>query len=71
MSVLLVLIGCSVLVAAGFLAAFLWAVRSGQYDDRHTPAVRMLFDDEQPGDRMAPRKSPAPSIIQPTSTILR
>jgi cbb3-type cytochrome oxidase maturation protein len=47
-SVIVVLIGFSVLVAGGFLAGFLWAVRSGQYDDRHTPAVRMLFDDEVP-----------------------
>ncbi len=49
MSVIVVLIGFSLLVAGGFLAAFLWAVRSGQYDDRHTPSVRMLFDDERPG----------------------
>jgi cbb3-type cytochrome oxidase maturation protein len=49
MSVIAVLIGFSVLVAAGFLAGFLWAVRSGQYDDRHTPAVRMLFDDAPRG----------------------
>jgi cbb3-type cytochrome oxidase maturation protein len=48
MSVIVVLIGFSVLVAGGFLAAFLWAVRSGQYDDRHTPSVRMLFDDDRP-----------------------
>lgn len=50
MSVIVVLIGFSVLVAGGFLVGFLWAVRSGQYDDRHTPAVRMLFDDERPRD---------------------
>ena len=47
MSVIVVLIGFSVLVALGFLVGFLWAVRSGQYDDRHTPAVRMLFDDDE------------------------
>ena len=47
MSVIVVLIGFSVLVALGFLVGFLWAVRSGQYDDRHTPAVRMLFDDNE------------------------
>jgi cbb3-type cytochrome oxidase maturation protein len=33
------------LVAACFLAAFLWAVKSGQYDDPDTPAMRILFDD--------------------------
>ncbi|MBF8962418.1 cbb3-type cytochrome oxidase assembly protein CcoS [Pontibacter sp. FD36] len=46
MYIIFVLIAVSVLVAAGFLAAFLWAVRSGQYDDDYTPAVRMLFENE-------------------------
>ncbi len=46
MSVIVILIFFSVLVAGGFLIAFLWAVRSGQYDDRYTPSVRILFDDE-------------------------
>jgi cbb3-type cytochrome oxidase maturation protein len=45
-----VLLGFSMLVAGGFLAAFLWAVRSGQYTDRHTPSMRILFDDD-PKDR--------------------
>ena len=45
MSVIAVLIGCSLLVAIGFLIAFLWAVKSGQYDDKYTPAVRILFED--------------------------
>jgi len=48
MSVIAVLIGCSILVAAGFLAAFLWAVRTGQYDDKYTPSMRILFDDAAP-----------------------
>jgi cbb3-type cytochrome oxidase maturation protein len=46
MSVVAVLIGFSLLVASGFLVAFLWAVKSGQYDDKHTPAIRMLMDDK-------------------------
>jgi len=45
LSALFVLIGISILVAGGFLTAFLWSVRSGQYDDDYTPSVRMLFDD--------------------------
>jgi cbb3-type cytochrome oxidase maturation protein len=44
-SVLIVLIFFSILVAGGFLAAFLWSVKTGQYDDDYTPSVRMLFDD--------------------------
>ena len=34
------------LVALFFLFAFIWSVKSGQYDDRYTPSIRMLFDDE-------------------------
>jgi len=45
MSVILVLIIASLSVAIGFLAAFIWAVKSGQYDDNYTPSIRMLFDD--------------------------
>jgi len=47
MSVIIVLILISVLVAGGFLAAFLWAVRSGQYDDTFSPSVRILFEDKK------------------------
>ena len=46
MSVILVLIGFSLLVAGGFLIAYLWAVKTGQYDDKYTPSVRILFDDK-------------------------
>ncbi|MCF8374336.1 MAG: cbb3-type cytochrome oxidase assembly protein CcoS [Bacteroidales bacterium] len=46
MDILFVLIIISLVVASGFLVAFLWAVRSGQFDDDYTPSVRMLHDDE-------------------------
>lgn len=49
MSVVVLLIVAGGLVAAGFLAAFAWAVLSGQYDDTCTPAVRMLLDDRPDG----------------------
>lgn len=45
MSVMFILIGCSFLLAVGFLAAFIWSVKSGQLDDDYTPSVRILFDD--------------------------
>jgi cbb3-type cytochrome oxidase maturation protein len=45
-SAIYLLIGISLLVAIGFLCAFLWAVRKEQFDDDYTPSVRMLFDDE-------------------------
>jgi cbb3-type cytochrome oxidase maturation protein len=43
--VIVLLIGVSLLIAVGFLVAFLIAVRQGQYKDTHTPAIRVLFDD--------------------------
>jgi len=46
MEVLFLIIAISIVAAAGFLVAFLWAVRSGQYDDDQTPAMRMLFEDK-------------------------
>ncbi len=46
MSVFIILIITSVLVAGGFLAAFLWSVKSGQMDDDYTPSIRILFEDE-------------------------
>lgn len=45
MGALFILIAISIVVAGGFLIAFLWSVKSGQYDDDFTPSVRMLFDD--------------------------
>jgi len=46
MYIIFLMIAVSITVAGLFLGAFLWAVRSGQYDDDYTPAVRMLFDNE-------------------------
>jgi cbb3-type cytochrome oxidase maturation protein len=43
-SVIYLLIIFSLLIAGGFLIAFLWAVRSGQFDDKYTPSVRILMD---------------------------
>lgn len=45
MSVLVLLIAAGGAVAGGFLAAFAWAVRAGQFDDTATPPVRILLDD--------------------------
>lgn len=47
MSVIIVLIVASVLVALLFLIGFIWAVKSGQYDDTYSPSVRILFEDKE------------------------
>jgi cbb3-type cytochrome oxidase maturation protein len=53
MSVILILLATSILVAIGFLFAFLWSVNDGQYDDEYAPSVRILFDDEQPKESVS------------------
>jgi cbb3-type cytochrome oxidase maturation protein len=45
MSVILLLIAASLAMALLFLGCFVWSVRSGQYEDTSTPALRMLADD--------------------------
>jgi cbb3-type cytochrome oxidase maturation protein len=49
MSVIVLLIIAGGLVAAGFVVAFAWAVRSGQFDDITSAAIRMLFDEDHHG----------------------
>ncbi|MFI4861382.1 MAG: cbb3-type cytochrome oxidase assembly protein CcoS [Phycisphaerales bacterium JB063] len=69
MSVLYLVIPIALVLAGAGLAAFLWAVRKGQFDDLDTPAVRMLFDDEEDpglGERnptQADRKPPDDATI--------
>ncbi|MCK9414672.1 MAG: cbb3-type cytochrome oxidase assembly protein CcoS [Prolixibacteraceae bacterium] len=46
MNILFILIGVSLFAALIFLAMFIWAVKTGQYDDNYTPSIRILFDDE-------------------------
>jgi len=46
MSIIYLMIIVSLIIALVFLFLFLKTVKSGQYDDLHSPAVRMLFEDE-------------------------
>jgi cbb3-type cytochrome oxidase maturation protein len=56
MSVLIVLVIVSVIVAGGFLIAFIWSVKKGQYDDDYAPSVRILFDDTVSTENKNPKK---------------
>jgi cbb3-type cytochrome oxidase maturation protein len=62
MSVILVLVTFSVLLAGGFLAAFFWSVRNGQYDDTYSSSVRILFDDDKPAEKPEAPKPSAPPM---------
>jgi len=46
MAVLYVVIPLALLLGVGFLVAFLWANRTGQFDDLEGPAIRAVFDDD-------------------------
>ncbi|MCL4149112.1 UNVERIFIED_CONTAM: hypothetical protein GTU68_064199 [Idotea baltica] len=46
MNVLVVLIPISLILGAAGLAAFIWTVRSDQYDDDSGNAARILLDDD-------------------------
>ncbi|MEP7372757.1 MAG: cbb3-type cytochrome oxidase assembly protein CcoS [Chitinophagaceae bacterium] len=46
MSVIIILLIASISVAALFLVAFLWGVKTGQFEDNYSPSSRILFDDE-------------------------
>jgi cbb3-type cytochrome oxidase maturation protein len=46
MSVIIILLITSISVAALFLVAFLWSVKTGQFEDDFSPASRILFDNK-------------------------
>ncbi|MDE0524213.1 MAG: cbb3-type cytochrome oxidase assembly protein CcoS [Boseongicola sp.] len=48
MNVLVILIPCSLILGLGALVAFVWTVRSGQYDDPEGDSARILMDDDEP-----------------------
>lgn len=56
MIVIFLLIPLSVVIAACFLGAFIWAVRSGQYEDTCTPSLRLLLEEKR---KAAALSSPA------------
>ncbi|MGH7972484.1 MAG: cbb3-type cytochrome oxidase assembly protein CcoS [Limisphaerales bacterium] len=56
MSVILILILASLGLATAFLAGFIWAVKSGQFEDTYTPSMRILTDEE-------PAKTPSPAAL--------
>ena len=48
MLVVFLLIFVSLTLASGFLACFVWAVRSGQFEDTETPSLRILTEEDCP-----------------------
>jgi cbb3-type cytochrome oxidase maturation protein len=48
MEILYLLIPLSLVLVAIIIWVFLWAVRSGQFDDMEGPAHQILMDDDRP-----------------------
>ena len=65
METIVVLLPLALLIAAIAVGLFIWAAKTGQFDDLETPAVRILFDDEEPaqpalaGPSRGPARGPA------------
>jgi cbb3-type cytochrome oxidase maturation protein len=65
MSVVLVVLPLALLLVAAAVAAYVWAARSGQFDDTETPASRVLVDDAEPGARPDAVRPPARAGQEP------
>lgn len=61
METIFVLLPLALLIAAIAVGFFIWAAKTGQFDDLETPAVRILFDDEEP------RRPPAADASAPAA----
>lgn len=46
MNVLFFLVPLAIILAGLGAGAFWWAVRSGQFDDTQTPAIRILLEED-------------------------
>lgn len=47
MTILFVILPLTLLFSSGFVAAYVWATRTGQLDDLETPPMRALHDDSR------------------------
>lgn len=59
MEILYMLIPLGLIVMVIAIIAFLWAIKSGQYEDLDGPAHRILMDDDDP---LIPRRRSADSL---------
>ncbi len=63
MSIIFLLIPLSILFAVAFLFAFIWSVRTGQYEDTTTPSMRVLLDEKVSAKPLPPSEDfPNPKL---------
>ncbi len=51
MNILYLLIPLSLILVGLIVWAFMWAIRSGQFDDMEGPAHQILMDRDEPSER--------------------
>ena len=51
MTLLFITLPAALIIAAGAVAAFMWAARNDQYEDLDTPPRRMLLEDPKSAPR--------------------
>ena len=47
MSIIYIVLPLALVLGGAALAAFVWAVRKGQFDDLDTPAIRVALEDDE------------------------
>lgn len=47
MGIIYLMLIVSLVIALFFLGSYLWAIRSGQYDDDYSPSIRILYEEEK------------------------
>lgn len=57
MEILYLLVPLAVVLAGVIVWAFLWSIRSGQFDDLEGPAHRILMDEDEPAPVPEPDES--------------
>ena len=70
MNIIILLISISLVIATGFLVAFLWSLRSGQYDDTYSPSVRMLFENKPAKVNDKPAPVTTDPVVEKGKTVL-
>jgi len=66
LEVLYLLIPATFVLAAVSLALFVWAIHAGQFDDLDTPAIRILFDEDEAQDVSPEPPESAAERVPPT-----
>ncbi|MBT4932393.1 MAG: cbb3-type cytochrome oxidase assembly protein CcoS [Rhodospirillaceae bacterium] len=61
MDILLYLIPIALLLGSIALAAFLWSLKSGQFEDMEGAANRILFDDEDTSQQLLANSEKSPA----------